>query len=82
MDDAKTEALTPAQRAEIEENKRPFLHKFADLVYEAQERLKHGTSLTQTFVDALAALYEESRKMGEQPSSRPKTIAKEGAGNG
>lgn len=60
MDDAKTEALTPAQLAEIEENKRSFLDKFKDLHAEAEGRLKHGTTLTQTFVDALKALYDEA----------------------
>lgn len=66
MDDAKPAdqaeevKLTPAQLAEIEENKRPFLDKFKDLVNEANDRLRHGTSLTQTFVSALQALYDEA----------------------
>lgn len=76
MDDANTEAapaeekqLTPAQLAEIEENKRPFLDKFGALIYEANERLRHGTTLTQTFVDALTALYDEAEK-GGAPGSK------------
>lgn len=62
MDDAKE--LTPAQLAEIEENNMPFVERFKALVDEAGERLRHGTTLTQTFVDGLTKLYEEVKSHG------------------
>lgn len=78
--EAKTDAapevqLTPAQLAEIEENKRPFLDKFKDLITEAEGRLQHGTTLTQTFVDALKALYDEAERGGAPGSKQTRQLS-------
>lgn len=71
MDDAAEEVkLTPAQLAEIEENKAPFLDKFKALVDEATDRQRHGTSLNVTFVNALKALYDEAEAAGAPGSRR------------
>jgi hypothetical protein len=59
---AEEKKLTSAQLAELEERSKPFIARFKDVVTEAETRLKHGTSLTQTFVDTLRGLYEEAEK--------------------
>lgn len=69
MDDAKP---TPAQLAEIEENKRPFLDRFKDMVDEAEQRMVHGTTLPPTFVNGLKALHAEATK-GINRATRPIT---------
>jgi hypothetical protein len=63
---AEEKKLTPAQLAEIEERNKPFIDRFKDVVDEAALRLKHGTSLTQTFVDALRGLYQEMLAPGDK----------------
>jgi hypothetical protein len=53
----KTQELTPAQLAEIEESKKSWTERFKELVDEAHKRHKEGTSLSPAFVNSLEELY-------------------------
>jgi hypothetical protein len=63
--------LTPAQIAELEERKKPWLEKFKAIVDEAASRQMHGTSLPPTFVHELRALYDEMAGADGTPPAPP-----------